>query len=119
MTVTFEVPGRVVGKERPRCSTRHGHVYTPSRTTAYERTVGLCALAALGRRVAWRQVGLEILWYCPRRRRADLDNALKSWLDGLQGIVYDDDQQVVAVRMVVCPTTQSERVQVTVTGQEG
>lgn len=89
---TFTVPGQPVPKGRPRLA--EGRVYTPKRTKDYELKVAQYALAA-GVRCApkGQQVGLEIeVCY---KRDMDLDNAEKSALDGLNGIAYADDRQVV------------------------
>jgi Holliday junction resolvase RusA-like endonuclease len=40
-------------------------------------------------------VHLEINFYPPDRRRRDPTNLLKSLLDGLEGVVYRDDKQIV------------------------
>ena len=39
MIYEFEVPGKIVGKGRPRLNTYTGSVYTPTRTKDYETLV--------------------------------------------------------------------------------
>ena len=94
----FEVPGPPVPKARPRAG-RWGRFYTPQKTVAYERHVGSCALAAVLANRKWvktseYQVQLDI--YYRDKRSGDLDNLEKSILDGMQGVVYDNDKQVAA-----------------------
>lgn len=39
MKYEFEVPGKVVGKERPRVNMYTGRVYTPNKTKEYETLI--------------------------------------------------------------------------------
>jgi Holliday junction resolvase RusA-like endonuclease len=89
------VGGSPVGKQRPRLG-KGGHVYTPARTRRYERTVKWSALGARPR--SWSLSGVYRVdaeaWF-PDARRRDGDNVLKSVLDGMIGVLYEDDSQVV------------------------
>ncbi len=95
----FSVPVPAVPKERPRV---YGRVaVTPPRTAAYERAVALQALAAR----PWNQPTAEpvsvVMWFYYRdRRHRDLDNLVKSVLDGITGILIEDDHQVVHLEAV-------------------
>lgn len=90
-TNTIYVPGRPVPKARPRV-TRRG-TYTPAKTKAYELAVGL----------SWDgpcfegDVAVELRFDLPNYKRVDIDNLIKSVLDGLNGRAYKDDGQVVRV----------------------
>jgi Holliday junction resolvase RusA-like endonuclease len=117
--VTVIVDGEPVAKARARMR-RDGHVYTPSRTVAYERMIGqLAALEMRGRPPLTVPVRVELLielgvptsW--PECKRAaaivgdirpaskpDLDNLAKSALDGIAGIVIHNDCQIVELRAV-------------------
>jgi crossover junction endodeoxyribonuclease RusA len=102
--VTFFVSGRPVAKERPRLG-KGGHVYTPRRTRLWESVIGLHGRVARpdGWPMAARyRVTIEIR---PFRKKGDLDNYTKSILDGLNGILWDDDAQVdeIQVRRVETP----------------
>lgn len=110
--VKFRVEGRPVPKERPR-HTKNGHSYTPPKTVAYEKLVA----------EAWRSTGATTfegpiavlidlhpthadvtVTEAPTtasRLRGDVDNYIKSILDGLQGdvgmaFVNDRDVHMVA-----------------------
>ena len=39
MKYEFEVPGKVIGKERPRVNMYTGRVYTPNKTKEYETLI--------------------------------------------------------------------------------
>ena len=99
---TFTVPGQPVPKGRPRFAlrpdpdgiTRKPLVYTPNRTKAYEKQVGLQALAA-GVRGAPPGVAVSlVVWVYTRDFGVDLSNVEKVVEDGLNGIAYVDDKQV-------------------------
>jgi len=95
--IAFTVPGPPVPKERPRVGKNGGR--TPARTAAYEKHVGFCALAARSSlSKTWPidadayEITLEI--HELPKSRGDLDNYMKSILDGMQGILYGTDRRV-------------------------
>ena len=113
MRLTIWVSGKPVPKGRPRFG--RGRTYTPKTTRDYEARVSETAQEALqgagiartGGRVA---VVVTALYGVPKSYRgkqrtdallgmsypsADADNVLKSALDGMNNVVYEDDRQVV------------------------
>lgn len=121
---TFEVPGNVVPKERPRVQRIRGrHVTeTPKRTAAYETLVGLHTMLAVATwrkayRTAWSTDGryaIEISIYRSTRQRYDIDNAAKSVLDGAIGGLFVDDSQVDDLHVRRAGISDSPRVVVRV-----
>jgi len=111
--IAFTIPGRPVPKGRPRLGVRgrKAHVYTPPQTVEYERMVGLVAKAT-GCKPTYGPVFVALDIYT--RRKMDLDNVAKSILDGLNGIAYEDDDQVVEllVRKHKVKQKQEERVEI-------
>jgi crossover junction endodeoxyribonuclease RusA len=113
--VMFDVAGVVVPKGRPRLG--KGHVYTPEKTRAYEQLVAMSFLRARPR--GWTKVGdFDVTLHVhltSRRSQPDVDNCIKSVLDGMNGIAYADDGQVVSVaaRLVFGAATPLVRVTVT------
>ena len=115
--ITFVVRGVPIGKARPRVL-RSGRAYTPARSVAYEREVQLAATLAMRGNVrlsgavhATLRFDLPIPASWSDRKRAaaitgqisptgkpDLDNLLKSVLDGIRTIVIGDDAVIVDVR---------------------
>ncbi len=115
--LSFVVPGKPVGKGRPRFARIGNSVktYTPTATKSYEHAVTLLARAGLGRRGPLQgplEVRIEALcpvpasWSRVKRRRAidsglrpttkpDIDNLAKAVLDALNGTAFRDDAQVV------------------------
>lgn len=93
--IAFTIPGKAQPKERPRVG-KNGHIFTPRTTEKYERWVADCYRSAAGLRGFGEGVAcsvtLRIFW--PDRRRRDLDNGVKSVLDGLNGVAFADDSQV-------------------------
>ena len=114
MTVySITIPGRPVPKGRPRLGVhgRKAYVYTPPKTKEYEKLVGWVAKTT-GCKPVGEPVAVVLDIYV--RRRMDVDNVAKSVLDGLNGIAYQDDDQVVEllVRKHRVKNTTDERVEI-------
>ena len=109
----FEVLGRPMPKGRPRLGYRgqKAYVYTPPETREYERLVGWVAKSA-GCRPVEGPVSVSLNVYA--RGKLDADNIAKSILDGLNGIAYEDDDQVVEllVRKHRVKAAAEERVEI-------
>ena len=130
----FTVPGKPVGKGRPRFSAAAGYVkaYTPAKTANYENWVRLCYQEAYRDMPQLEGPVCMVLeavfapaksW--PKKRRAlalsghlrpvtkpDADNLIKAVADALNGIAYRDDVQVVSV---ACDKRYGETEGLTVT----
>ena len=110
----FVVSGQPIGKGRPRF-TKTGRVYTPQKTKEYETRVRNSAWAEMAKqrlKPSERRMSviLQSCFEIPKSyskkqvlecqagvqipKRVDLDNLIKSILDGCNGIVWHDDQQV-------------------------
>jgi len=90
----FTAVVRPVGKQRPRAGA-DGTFYTPTKTAEFEDYVA--AQAKLERPKGWDQSGIyevKIRVVYDGRQHSDLDNVVKSVLDALNGIAYNDDSQV-------------------------
>lgn len=89
--ISLTVPGEPVAKERPR--TVNGHTYTPQKTLDHEEKI----------RQVW---GYTVRKWDPKGRfhvamqffvgrdNKDLDNMVKTVLDALNHLAFDDDRQV-------------------------
>lgn len=117
--IVFTVPGEAVGKGRPRVSTIGGHarMFTPQKTANYETLVSMAAQQAMKARelvsgpvmVEMRiHVGVAASWSKKKTaaalagelfptKKPDIDNVIKAICDGINGIVFKDDVQVVDV----------------------
>ena len=107
--VSLYIPGQPVPKGRPRITTRNGKPrgITPEKTRAYEATIAAVALAK-GHWVMTGPLRVEIVAVfarpqrikaegrTPHDKRPDLDNIIKSGIDGLSR--HFDDGQVVELR---------------------
>ena len=98
--INFFIPGKPVGKERPRFG-KNGGIYTPEKTKNYEVTIAqlsLVARNAIGIFKPWENLVLvEMEIFCESKQSADIDNIIKSILDGMNKIIYHDDSQVAAL----------------------
>lgn len=110
--VRFEVKGKVIPKGRPRF-TKRGHTYTPAKTRAYEKLVKQTALMNI--KEPFKEavtVAIQIFktppksWSKKKKAQAlsgvllpvvkpDIDNYAKGILDALNGVVYEDDNQII------------------------
>ncbi len=112
--MTVVIPGRAVPKGRPRMSVRGrtAYLYTPEATVAYEQAVGLCARQQY-RKPLEGPVELSIRVYVRRGIRGDLDNYVKAISDGLNGVAFVDDRQVVHIdAQILRCRAEDERVEV-------
>jgi crossover junction endodeoxyribonuclease RusA len=92
------VPGEPIPKARPRLAS-NGRAYTPAATVNYERSIARIAQSTRPR--DWPMTSrycVDMTFERSTRRRVDLDNLVKSALDGLLGIAYDDDHRVHELR---------------------
>lgn len=120
--ITFVVPGKPIGKGRPRFS-RSGHAYTPDQTKRAEMEVARRASDAMveaGRDPVEGPCCVHLVarwpipgsWSKAKREAAlcqeitpgkpDLDNIAKLILDAMNGVVYQDDAQVVVLSVTKC-----------------
>lgn len=115
--IEFTINGECVPKARPRFS-KFGHVYTTPKTRAYENIV---KSTAIDNRVPCITTALrvELIIYksipksfSKKKRelanegkiypvvKPDIDNYVKAVLDGLNGVLFVDDKQIVDFRAV-------------------
>lgn len=113
MFLEFVLEGRPVPKGRPRFArsgcTGTPVVYTDKRTKEFERRVAIAADEQMARHhyePRTDAMAVEVIFYltkpknCPKTRyfpavRPDLDNLVKSVIDGMNGVVFLDDKQIV------------------------
>ncbi len=101
------IPLRPLAKERPR-ATRTGHVYTPKRTADYEKAVAKAytgpmfdASHTIEVSLVFTLKGTTITVTATKNPdhksslKGDVDNYVKSILDGLNGVAWEDDKQII------------------------
>lgn len=114
MIYEFEVPGKVIGKGRPRLNSYTGVVYTPTRTKDYESLVEQYFLLKYPRYKALEgRIKVNIIAYfsIPKTtkkadinemlennisptKKPDIDNIVKSILDSMNKFAFKDDNQI-------------------------
>ena len=120
MTLQFTIPGPPVGKGRPRFSTQGGkpRSYTPAVTREYETLIAARAAEATAGRdplqtpltvYIYAYMGIPLSWSKAKRQaaldgdiypaRPDVDNIAKTVLDGMQGVVFENDSQVTYLKV--------------------
>ena len=110
MIVKFTIPGAAKAKQRPRINKKTGRVYTPNTTHKYEKAVK----EAYGDNYFFdsEYISIKILFKFKipksytkkqysdalagilRPTKADIDNYIKSVLDGLNEVAYSDDRYI-------------------------
>ena len=108
--VVFTIPGPAQAKQRPRVNIRTGRIYTPSATHKYEKLVK----ESYGDNPCFEDqfINIKILFkfevpksYSKKERaealtgnlkptKGDIDNYIKSVLDGLNGVAWRDDRYI-------------------------
>ena len=110
--------GEIVGKGRPRFSTRNGYpqAYTPKKTADYEKLIKIAYLEKYQPMIFEDdalQMRIDAYFKVPESaskkkkeklineeyptKKPDIDNILKSIADALNGLAYKDDSQIVRV----------------------
>lgn len=119
MIYTIDVKGKPIPKARPRM-TRAGHAYTPKRTKAREFDVALAWFNKYGNTLTDKplRISIKYTFAVPvswkkwkqeeamngtmlHTSRPDLDNLNKAVLDGLNGVAYRDDSQIVMYGTII------------------
>ena len=129
MRVYFIVPGPAKAKERPRVG-KGGRIYTPNGTHKYEKLVRECYGDNKGFEDKFIKIKI-IFWfeipksYSKQKRqdcaegfirpsRADIDNYIKSVLDGLNKVAYEDDRYIYKIEAEKRYTEYEARTEITI-----
>ena len=110
----FKIDGVPMGKQRPKASFASHRIYTPSATINYENYVKFCYDGH--HHFEDNPVAVELLIFMPipdstskkkrqqmidrsirPTKKPDIDNIIKIILDGLNGVAWNDDKQVIEV----------------------
>ncbi len=131
MKYEFEVPGKVVGKERPRVNMYTGRVYTPNKTKEYETLIQqYFKISYPMAEMLEGRVYIDIIAYLkiPKgtskakttqmlegnmspTQKPDVDNIAKSVLDAMNKVAFKDDNQVTKIS-VEKRFSQNEKVEI-------
>lgn len=122
-SIRFEIPGKPIGKARPRVTMRGGYAraYTPERTKEFENRIKDAYIEKYGYQKMSGALAIDVIaWFeppastskknrkamingdVPYSKKPDTDNVIKAVLDALNGVAYDDDSYVIAVYGFKC-----------------
>ena len=114
MIYEFEVPGKVIGKGRPRLNSYTGIVYTPTKTKDYETLIEQYFLLKYPKfKMLEGRIKVSIIAYfsIPKAtkksdinemldnnisptKKPDIDNIVKAVLDSMNKFAFKDDNQI-------------------------
>ena len=113
MRVDFIIPSAPTPKSRPRFNTNTGRAFTDNKTRVFENIVSLAYGARHYFDDSYIRIRMKFKFEVPksyskkkriealegkiRPTKADIDNYIKSVLDGLNGRAFKDDRYVYAV----------------------
>lgn len=123
------VEGKIVPKARPRINTKTKVAYTPKTTKEYEARIKKEYIEQNGVNELFKgllELNVKFFFKIPKsysRRRIneikdkycgnhkDIDNCIKSVMDGLLKVAYEDDKQVVKIKASKLWTIGNERTE--------
>lgn len=108
--ITIRINGKPVPKGRPRFS-KFGGVYTPATTVEYENRVAAAWKEQYGDLSLGGQLQAFLYFGTYNHVKQDIDNLVKSALDGLQrgGAFTNGDEQIYKVTASKFPATRDEQ----------
>lgn len=85
------IDGIAVPKQRPQFVRSTGVAYTPKETREWEKYVAQCWDEQNENIIYDQPIFIHLTFMSPKVARQDIDNLVKSVLDGLQGHAYKND----------------------------
>lgn len=119
MIYEFEVPGKVIGKGRPRLNSYTGAVYTPTNTKDYETLVeqyfllkypkfkmlegrikvSIVAYFAIPKATKKSDINQMLENNISPTKKPDIDNIVKIVLDAMNKFAFKDDTQITKIEV--------------------
>jgi len=99
--ITFFVKGEPRAKQSFRIGA-NGRGFQTARVKSWQADIGWIAqqrMRALDRKILTGALQVIMVFYMPNLRRIDIDNLSKGVLDGLNGICWQDDRQIVDLHL--------------------
>lgn len=135
MEISFNVPGNPIAKGRARSFLKNGVIrhFTPEKTVRYEQHISAACMKAMGglspiigevsldivvhmpipKSWAKKKKELALSGAVPHLSKPDLSNIIKAIEDGMNGIAFCDDSQIIRLSARKC-YSDDPRVVVTV-----
>ena len=130
--IEFEVIGKIVGKQRPRFNMYTKRTYTPSKTKNYEDMISYSFYNKYKKfKPLSSNLEVHLIFYfeIPKsytkkqrleiqngtvrpNKKPDIDNCIKSVLDALNKVAYNDDTQILKIIAEKKYTFEQEKVNI-------
>lgn len=117
--IQFFVEGEPIPKQSFRVVEKRSgktHGYADPRVTAWQNAIGYVANQHCQEMIT-SNLAVELNFYLSNNRVVDLDNLSKGVLDGLKGIAFKDDSQVVKLILTKHTTKTGSGVNVIIGGE--
>jgi len=122
-TYEFFIGGRPRPKQRAKYSAKTGKFYTPKETLVYENYVKEITKEHIPLPLVGAIKVEMTMYHCISTKKPDIDNVIKSVLDGMTGAAYVDDSQVMEVyaitKLIKSRDGQGIRVKITEVDKDG
>lgn len=121
-SINIVVKGNPIPKARPRVISGGRITYTPHRTKAWEETVGWVAKEVMNGHAPISiadPIEVEMIFFRESAHACDVDNLIKAVMDGLEGVVFENDRQVCRLTGEKRLDKLNPRVEIWVTRWEG
>lgn len=108
------ITGKPISKDNQKRGVgKYGQFFTRPEYRIYEETARLQAVAQLiGKKILKNEVEVEMIFYFPNKIRCDLFNVPKSVCDALNGVLWEDDKQIIAGHLFVRYDKKNPRVEI-------
>lgn len=123
--LSIEIPFEPVAQSRPRFSKR-GIVYECERVKKFKETVKWYVKSKFrAKPIEDSPIGIDLTFYIKPAngkgvvKKPDLDNLIKSILDALEGVIYENDCQIVKLTAAKLPSFGQEKISMKIYFIEG
>lgn len=98
--ISFNLEILPVGVNHAYSDNRNGRRFLTSIGREYKEAIGWAARENNPQGILFKKPSVHIIYTYPDHRRRDIDSGIKLTLDALNGVLWDDDSQVVELHVL-------------------